>query len=228
MLAASDRRRMQSAVLGAIILLAVVTLAFSRSASVYVVLPLLAGIVLFRLRHNGNGKFAVVLTVVVFGLVGTTTISKSLFAARLENASVERSISMRAASMAAGISPLINGELTGVGLGNNHEITRRAYDGAKWFDLKFGSLPEGVNSLVIARIFEEGWPALIQFLLAGSLLFRALTRRPASIYYELLLVLAVGSFLSSMLVIGYRGIYLNWIWLALAGVLWRRPNWLAN
>ena len=223
-LARNVRTRFHPVLIGSIILLAVVTLAFSRSASVFVILPLLAGSALLRLRNSDHGKFGIILIAVVLGLVGTTTISKSLFAARLENASVERSISMRAASMVAGISPLINGELTGVGLGNNHEITRRAYDVAKRFDLSFGSLPDGVNSLIIARIFEEGWPSFVQFLFAGILLFRVVTRPSGSTYYELLVILAVGSFLSSMLVIGYRGIYLNWIWLALAGVLWQRPS----
>ena len=32
--------------------------------------------------------------------------------------------------------------------------------------LRFGNLPNGVNSHIIGRIFEEGWPAALQMLAA--------------------------------------------------------------
>ena len=49
-------------------------------------------------------------------------------------------------------------------------------------------------------------------------------RRPSRVSPEqsALYVLAIGSFLSALLITGYRGIYTNWIWLA-AAAAWAPP-----
>jgi hypothetical protein len=87
---------------------------------------------------------------------------------------------------------------------------------ARSWGLRLGSLPDGINSHIIKRIFEEGWPAFCQMALAFYLLIRG--RRVVKISPAMtgLYVLALGACLSALLVTGYRGLYLNWFWLAAA------------
>lgn len=149
----------------------------------------------------------------------------NFYADRLETASATRSASMRLASVLGGLSPLWSGEVFGVGLGENHEIQRRAFDMGRLFGLNFGQLPQGVNSQIVARIFEEGWPAVLNIALGLGLLSRLLLQRHRDPVVTALAILAAGSFLTALLVTGYRGIYTNWLWLALpAGVMLREKT----
>jgi len=132
---------------------------------------------------------------------------------------------MRLSSILAGLTPLSGGEPFGVGLGNNDLVRQRAWEITRALGLGNAKLPDGINSLIVARIFEEGWPALVQMALAAGLLLRACLRRGWPLVEVLLLTLAAGSFLSALAVTGYRGIYSSWLWMTLPlAVLARRQD----
>lgn len=189
-------------------------LLFSRSSSVLVLVPILLTVaiaVTTRLTWNTlllAGVLAIVLSLFL------ALFLQSFYAERMAESSATRSASMRLASLLGGLSPLSSGELFGVGLGENALVRVRAHEAARAWGLRFGNLPNGVNSHVVARIFEEGWPAVIQMVAAGWMLLRARHCARESPERAALYVLAVGSLLSASVVTGYRGIYTNWIWLA--------------
>jgi len=199
----------------ALVFLALVALMFTRSSSVLVIAPLivLASFVLTT-RLTLSTLIMVLLLSVICALILAFFLS-AFYADRLENASAARSMAMRFSSVLGGLSPFTSGELFGVGLGNNDLVRVRAYEASRAFGLATAQLPEGINSLVVSRLFEEGWPALAQSVLSLGLLVRIGVSRAPSPAVAVLAVLAIGSFLIAFLVTGYRGIYTNWLWIAL-------------
>jgi len=195
------------------------TLLFSRSTTVLVLVPLLGVTALMLTTRLTLNTLLISFALIVFLSLFMVYFLQVFYFERLETNSAGRSISMRLASMLGGLSPLSSGEMFGVGIGENHQVARRAYTAAHEFGLQFGKLPDGVNSQIIGRIFEEGWPAVIQFGIAAWLLIRC--RIPCRQTPEMtaLYVLAVGSFLTAFMISGYRGIYTNWFWLA-ASAAW--------
>lgn len=238
----------------------VVALALTRSTSVLVLLPMLVALALggasggsvgrltAPLRHpvsafrttqrRGPGWLGllVITGVLVLILAGFVQL---FYAERLASASAERSASMRLASVLGGLTPLHRGELFGVGIGENATVRLRAHEVARALGLRFGNLPEGVNSQIVGRLFEEGWPALLHLSVAAALLWRgwrrhrrgtapdrAPARNPArnpgrapDRVVTALWMLAWGGFLAALLVVGYRGIYTTWLWLGLVAGL---------
>lgn len=236
----------------------VVALALTRSTSVLVLLPVLVALALGgasdgashrvqapglrplvsasgNTRRRGPGWLGllVITGVLVLILAGFVQL---FYAERLASASAERSASMRLASVLGGLTPLHRGELFGVGIGENAAVRLRAHEVARALGLRFGNLPEGVNSQIVGRLFEEGWPALLHLSLAAALLWRGwrLHRnssapnrppdRPPDRVITALWMLAWGGFLAALLVVGYRGIYTTWLWLGLvAGLASAQP-----
>ena len=202
----------------AVLLLAILGLAllFSRSTTVLVLVPLL-GVTALSLttRLTMNTLLLSLILIAVLSLFMAYFL-QTFYMERLESDSAGRSVSMRLASILGGLSPLISGEMFGVGIGENSQVTRRAYDAAQVFGLRFGKLPDGVNSQIIGRIFEEGWAAVVQMAAAVWMLMRSRISCRASPEMAALFVLAMGSFLSALMISGYRGIYTNWFWLAAA------------
>jgi len=224
----------------------VVALALTRSTSVLVLLPMLVALALggtsggsvgrvtAPLRHpafrNRQGRgpgwlgLLVITGVLVLILAGFVQL---FYAERLASASAERSASMRLASVLGGLTPLHRGELFGVGIGENAAVRLRAHEVARALGLRFGTLPEGVNSQIVGRLFEEGWPALLHLSLAAALLWRGWRRHRRSTAPDrgpdrvvtALWMLAWGGFLAALLVVGYRGIYTTWLWLGLVAGL---------
>jgi hypothetical protein len=216
------RKRRRAVVM---LVLAGTALLFSRSSSVLVLIPVLTVTALvMTTRPTANTLLLGLVLATVMG-VFLTYFLQGFYVDRLESNAAGRSGAMRLASMIGGLSPLTSGELFGVGIGENSLVSQRAYDAARSFGLRFGALPDGVNSQIIGRIFEEGWPALLQtgfaaFLLAGSR--RAWRNTPET---GALFVLALGSFLSAAMISGYRGIYTNWFWLAAAAAWVPAPRY---
>ncbi len=226
----------------------VVALALTRSTSVLVLLPMLVALALggtsggsvgrvtAPLRHpvstfrnrRGRGPGWLGLLVITGALVLILAGFVQLFyAERLASASAERSASMRLASVLGGLTPLHRGELFGVGIGENAAVRLRAHEVARALGLRFGTLPEGVNSQIVGRLFEEGWPALLHLSLAAALLWRGWRRHRRSTAPDrgpdrvvtALWMLAWGGCLAALLVVGYRGIYTTWLWLGLVAGL---------
>jgi hypothetical protein len=201
-------------------ILMTLALMLSRSTSFLVVAPILC---LFAATQARRMTIAWLLRLgLMLGLIALllAVFFTQFYVDRLDTAAAPRSIAMRLASILGGLSPLWTGELFGVGLGENHEILRRSFDIGRTLDLNFGQLPQGVNSQIVARIFEEGWPAALNLGLGLALLLRVSIRHKADPVVAALTVLALGSFLTALMVTGYRGIYTNWLWLGLpAGLL---------
>ena len=57
---------------------------------------------------------------------------------------------------------------------------------------------------------------MISFAIALSFLLRTALTRAQDPIIAALTVIAVGSFLTALLVTGYRGVYTNWLWLAIS------------
>lgn len=195
---------------------AALALLFTRSSSVLVLLPVLAMAALWVTRRPGLRSLGLALVLGVLVAVFLATFLTAFYGPRLAAASAERSASMRLASILAGLSVLGTGELFGVGIGENALVRLRALDIARALDLRFGTLPQGVNSQLIGRLFEEGWPALIHLALAAGLLVRARGRARGDPVWAMVMMLGLGSLLAAGAVIGYRGIYTTWLWLAVA------------
>ncbi len=197
-----------------------VALMFTRSTSFLLVAPVLCLLAVTQARRLDLATLARLALGLAIAAGLLAVFFLNFYADRLETASATRSASMRLASVLGGLSPLWSGEVFGVGLGENHEIQRRAFDIGRHFGLNFGQLPQGVNSQIVARIFEEGWPSVLNIALGLGLMARLLLQRHRDPVVTALAILAAGSFLTALLVTGYRGIYTNWLWLALpAGLL---------
>ena len=192
---------------------------FSRSTSIVVLAPLLIGAALaVSTRPNLNTLLLTMLIATLSALFLSFFLS-AFYIDRLASNAAERSASMRLASVLGGLSPLLSGEIFGLGLGENEAVRLRAHQVARSLGLNFGNLPTGVNSQIIGRIFEEGWPALLNIGLAVVLLVQSRRIAGYSGCSAAIFVLGVGSLLTALLVTGYRGIYTNWIWLAAAAAL---------
>lgn len=217
--------RRRSALWGALALYASCLL-FTRSTSVIVLAPLMVGVALHTTQTLHLRSILIVMASSAIIAVLLTFFISVFYADRLETHAADRSAAMRLASMLGGLSPLWSGELFGVGIGENHEVRLRAHQVARALGLNFGTLPTGVNSQIIGRIFEEGWPALVQMSALLFALLRPRTRAMARItpMRAALLTLGIGSLLTALLVTGYRGIYTNWLWLAVAAALAPKSN----
>jgi len=206
---ATQRRR--ALAFAGILLLA---LMFTRSSSVVVLLPL---IVVLTVLVTQKPSLNTVLFLFLISFIGAALLVAFLqvfYMDRLENNAATRSAAMRLASILGGLSPLWRGEIFGVGIGENAQVSYRAYEAAKEFGLDFGKLPEGINSHIVTRIFEEGWPALLHMGVCAGMLFRARHNIRATPDLTAFYVIVVGAACVALMVIGYRGIYTNWIWLA--------------
>ncbi|MBV0911119.1 hypothetical protein [Anianabacter salinae] len=198
------------------------TLVLTRSTGVIVLLPVTLVLALVIATRASANALTLMLICVCAMAVLLIAYVETVYVERLASASAERSGAMRLASMLGGVSVLATGDLFGVGIGQNHEIARYAYETARTLGLSFGALPDGVNSQVIGRIFEEGWPAVLHLGLAGAILVRSMRRWPDPGRAAIAL-LAAGSALAATGILGYRGLYTAWIWLALpAGLLCER------
>lgn len=195
-------------------------LMLSRSTSFLLVAPLLCVLAVAQVHPLRPALLMRLMLAAVLAAGVLYAFVTGFYAERLESASASRSIQMRLASILAGLSPLWQAEYFGVGLGNNHEIARRAYDIAHALDLRFGQLPTGVNSQIVARIFEEGWPAILNLMAALAALITGLRHRFRDPVMAALMVFAAGSALTAGMITGYRAIYTNWLWLSVpAGLL---------
>jgi hypothetical protein len=191
---------------------ALVSLLITRSSSVMLVAPVVfIGAFLLTQKLTVKGLAALCF----IGLLGAGILYffvNELYVDR-QGDSAFRSMFLRGITMIAGVSVLTSGEVFGVGVGNNHEITFRALDIGQQLGFTFRQLPAGVNSFIFARVFEEGYGAVLQFGFSIGLFVLALMRKGLGIVDKTLLVLCLGSLLVGLLVTGYRGIYMNWFWL---------------
>lgn len=201
-----------------LIILALICLLLSRSSSVILIAPIIVSVAYFKGRSLTWKGLAGVVLLTMAGIVFLHIYIAHFYVDRAGTSAL-RSMALRAISMLSGLSVLTSGDFFGVGIGNNHQITERALALAREYNFTIILAPEGVNSFVIARIFEEGWPALCMFCFAGFFLVRALFSKQDDPFVQALAVLALSSFLVSLLVTGYRGIYMNWFWIAAGAAL---------
>ena len=192
---------------------------FSRSTSVIVLVPLLTGFALSVSTRPSLNTLLLAMVIAALGALFLSVFLSAFYVDRIASAAAERSASMRMASVLGGLSPLFSGEIFGLGLGENEAVRLRAHQVARELGLSFGNLPSGVNSQIVGRIFEEGWPALIGIGLASFLLISSRRIARSDVATSTVFVLGMGSLLTALLVTGYRGIFTNWLWLAAAAAL---------
>ena len=198
--------------------LVIICLLFTRSTSILVVAPAIVAVAYFKGRTLSlKGVVGAILVVAITTILLQVYIE--VFYSERASAGGHRSIWLRGISILAGLSVLPNGEIFGVGLGNNHMITERAIETARTLGFSLILIPEGINSFVVTRIFEEGWSVVLPFGVAFSYLVVTCTVYQRDVYARAFVVLAVASAMVSLSVTGYRGIYMNWFWLAAASAL---------
>ncbi|SLN69242.1 hypothetical protein [Roseisalinus antarcticus] len=201
-----------------LILIALACLILSRSSSVVLIAPIMVIVAYFKGRRLGRNGLIGAALLVILGSAVLNVFVTEFYAERFGEGGL-RSMYLRGISIVSGLSVLTSGETLGVGVGNNHMITERAWDVARQIGFVLILVPEGINSFVVSRIFEEGWPAALMFLLGAVFVVRAIGQTQPTPYARAFAVLAVGSMLVSLMVTGYRGIYMNWFWLAAAPAL---------
>lgn len=199
----------------AILILAAVAVTLSRSSSVILIAPAVFVLSYLKGRPMTYTGVLGLLIAAAFVSILLQLYVENFYADRAAGSAL-RSIWLRGITMLAGFSVIPNGEVFGVGLGNNGEVTTRSFEVARSLGFQLILLPEGVNSFIIARIFEEGWMALLLFIISSFMLFKLAFRGINDPVVGMVLVMAFSSFLISGLVTGYRGIYMNWFWIAAA------------
>ena len=221
----SVRRLFAFGRVGLLAILVVCCLVFTRSTSVLIVAPLVVAVAYFKGQQLSMKG--------IFGAVVLTLVATVFLQFYVENFYAERAASgghrsawLRGISIVSGLSILSTGEIFGVGLGNNHLISNQAIELARRVGFVLVLVPEGINSLIVSRIFEEGWPAAVLFGVAFSFLIRVWVAFQSDPYARAFCLLAVASMLVSLLVTGYRGIYMNWFWLAVAPALVQQTEYV--
>lgn len=144
-------------------------------------------------------------------LVGVVSLSAALTSLTTRNATgaAERSAQMRAATILASLDPIATGELIGHGIGAQSEITAEALRIARSHGLRFGQLPKGVNSFVTSSIYEQGILfAVLTMITACALWYNGCHTPPRD---SILSWFGLWCWMASLMIIGYRGIYLNWL-----------------
>lgn len=196
-----------------ILLLATIALMLTRSSSVMLVAPLAFAVAILATQQFTTAGIVKLLLAGILGGLLLLFFFNAYYSDRFENNAAFRSMKLRGITMLVGVSVLGTGEIFGVGVGNNFQVTWRALDLGQQLGFSFITVPSGVNSFVIARIFEEGYGALLQFSASFAMLVWAFCQPNKGIVIKALLVLSVASLLVSLFVTGYRGIYMNWLWL---------------
>ncbi|MEM9348798.1 MAG: hypothetical protein AAGA47_00935 [Pseudomonadota bacterium] len=196
-----------------ILVLGTVALMLTRSSSVLLVAPLAFAVAILVTQKFTTAGIIKLLVAVTLGGLLLLIFFNAYYSDRFENNAAFRSMQLRGITMLVGVSVLGTGEVFGVGVGNNFQVTWRALDLGQQLGFSFITIPSGVNSFIIARIFEEGYGALVQFSASFAILVWAFCQRDKGIVIKALLVLSVASLLVSLFVTGYRGIYMNWFWL---------------
>ncbi|MEL6914682.1 MAG: hypothetical protein AAFP13_09270 [Pseudomonadota bacterium] len=210
------------------LVLVLTCLAMSRSSSVIVVAPIVFAVAFMKGRALSFRNILVLSLAIVLTMVLLQVFLSAFYSDRVAGSAL-RSIYLRGITMLTGLSVIPNYEVLGVGLGNNDAVTVRAFEVARALNFEFILLPTGINSFVITRIFEEGWLAIVLVGTAITMLARVLLAPPgdggswlAEPTLLCFVVLALASFLVSLLVTGYRGIYMNWFWLGAIPALYAR------
>lgn len=210
---------------GNTLFLALLTLAcmlITASSSVIVILPVILVIILVHTqRISMRNIFLLVLALPALALILNYYFQEYYF--QIRGSAGLASLRIRFTTFMAGLSVLSSGEVFGVGLGNNHLITERIYRAASELGVQnYTFVPDGVNSLVIQRIFEEGYMGLMQIALLIYLFITAhlrLLRAREDTVGKILLMVATASFITSTIASGYRGIYMNWFWMVIPAAL---------
>ncbi|QDC11295.1 hypothetical protein FHY55_19565 [Oceanicola sp. D3] len=199
--------------------LAIFNMAVTRSTSVLVIFPVVAIYAFVEGRRlTANTLFKLALILLVIGLVILVFVL-TFYAERLgANASAGRSADIRYASVVAAARYFLEGNIMGVGLGNNSEVAVLYLLIVRELGLAVDLNAIGVNSFLISRVFEEGLLGLLQILL--SLYFLAQVLRTSFPAPKNLKVLLLSFFLSAVFVAGYRGLYEYWLVLIVPAALW--------
>lgn len=194
-------------------------LLFSRSSAVILIAPAVIAIAVLSTRKlTGKAILSLIVLSLLLALFLQYYVS-NFYVDRAAN-SAFRSIGLRGLTMITGLSVFPNFEFFGVGLGQNQIISERVWEYASEFGFSLILIPEGVNSFVIARIFEEGYVGAFALSLSIFYLIKCSVVRVSDWTFSAFIVIAVASFLVALFVTGYRGIYMNWLWfLAPIGLL---------
>lgn len=198
---------------------ALVSLFWTQSTSVFVMLPL---VIAFSALASARSHQAVRIGTVAVTVIFLVAYFMGPYADRLASTSALRSGDLRLSSILGAITPVLHGQFLGVGVGNNEQVARYIFSAAHDWGIMPVRIPQGISSHIFTRIFEEGVPAIVAMALA---VFGGLRRSNLDVSpdFRMIWLLILGSAISAFFITGYRGIYTNWIWLAAVGAgSWRR------
>lgn len=190
------------------------SLIWTASSSIFIVGPIALGLIWWVLPRSRIFwpilLFALAIALISWGV--------SIEERSAVNANT-RSAAIRLSTMIAGLMPVLEAQILGNGIGSQSLIAQEALDVARRMGLRFGSMPQGINSFVISQIYEQGSLAFLLYLSVFAIHLRGLrtTGFDQKLAATGLLCLAISAF-----VVGYRGIYLNWMPFACAMALLSR------
>lgn len=201
------------------LILALFNIAVTRSTSVLIIFPVVA-LYAFAEGRRLTADTLLKLGVILLGIgLAVLIFVLTFYADRMgADASAGRSAEIRFASVIAAAKFFLEGNVMGVGIGNNSQVAHLYLLVVRELGLVVDLNAVGVNSFLISRIFEEGILGLLQILL--SLYFLVQVLRPGFPAPRNLKVLLLSFFLSAVLVAGYRGLYEYWLMLIVPVSLW--------
>ncbi len=193
------RRPLISIIAGSIYLI------FSGSKAAIIFCPILiTSLILGRAERVGRKMLAIIIVALVaFGAFTTS------LADRNSSGASEKSAQLRAATMLAALAPLTQGDVIGRGIGAQSNIATDAVAIARAHHMRFRKIPTGINSFIAAAIYEQG----LLFVIVTTVTFAGLGvyTRSSDAHDTLLAWMGLWCWLASAMVIGYRGIYINWL-----------------
>ncbi len=202
----------------ALLLLDLLGIAFAKSTSTLLLTPILL-LLGFRLLGYSAPKMLKRLLLVgpIVAFMGYLFIAE-FYSTRFANRDAFNSIETRLSTILAAVGPLREGQLFGVGVGNNELAESYILEASRERGLR-AAVTSGITSLLGQRIFEEGIGAVISVGISVMVLWRNMMNRATSVE-RVLALFAGGMLLSFVFVSGYRGLYTSWMWIPVAGAFW--------
>lgn len=204
------------------------------SSSVIFLMPLLLTIVyLYTIRKGTVGSIITMLAFIVLLVCVILAFWLFVYSPRRagEVATGWGSIVLRFAGFLSPIYMIREGNLLGVGLGNNHQVLgyyseAMALLGYEWVYMSawLPVLPAGITSSIIQRIFEEGIFSILSISLGLYYLCKVAIVRPRrDAFGTSMFILSLASCVLGLFITGYRGIYTIWFWYMVPAALldWR-------
>ncbi len=192
--------------------------AFAKSTSTLLLTPILLLLGFKLMGYSAPKAFGRLLLIgPVVALAGYLFVAE-FYSTRFANRDAFNSIETRLSTILAAVGPLRDGQLFGVGVGNNDLAESYILEASRARGLR-AAVTSGITSLLGQRVFEEGIGAILSVGVSLLVLARNVFNRMTPVD-KILGLFSGGMLLSFVFVSGYRGLYTSWMWIPVAGAFW--------